>query len=61
VFSYISPQTGTHLQQIIHRQKISDTYFIEAKLDNVRKFERIKEALIIFELEDELLIKYKKE
>lgn len=27
-------------------------------LDNVSKFERIKQALTIFDLEDELIIKY---
>jgi len=37
---------------------ISDTYFIEANIDNVGKFDRIKQALTIFGFEDELLIKY---
>ena len=38
--------------------KISDTYFIEANIDNLGKFERIKYGLSIFDFEDELLIKY---
>jgi hypothetical protein len=38
--------------------KISDTYYIETNLDNIGKFERIKMALVIFGVEDELLIKY---
>jgi uncharacterized protein with ParB-like and HNH nuclease domain len=38
--------------------KINDTYFIESKIDNLKKFERIKQALTIFNLEDELIIKY---
>lgn len=37
---------------------ISDTYFIEANIDNVGKFDRIKQALTIFGFEDELMIKY---
>lgn len=37
---------------------ISDTYFIEANLDNMGKFDRIKQALTIFGFEDELSIKY---
>ncbi len=37
---------------------INDTYFIEANIDNMGKFERIKQALTIFDLEDELSIKY---
>ncbi|MDO9377183.1 MAG: DUF262 domain-containing protein [Ferruginibacter sp.] len=38
--------------------QISETYFIEANIDNVGKFDRIKQALTIFGFEDELLIKY---
>ena len=38
--------------------QIDDTYFIEANMDSVSKFERIKRALEIFELEEELFIKY---
>ena len=37
---------------------INDTYFIESNIDNNGKFDRIKQALTIFELEDELIIKY---
>ena len=37
---------------------ISDTYFIEANIDNMGKFDRIKQALTIFGFEDELMIKY---
>lgn len=39
--------------------QINETYFIEAKLDNKGKFERIKRALTVFGLEDELMVKYK--
>ena len=38
--------------------KLNDTYYIEANIDNVGKFERIKQALTIFGFEDELSIKY---
>jgi uncharacterized protein with ParB-like and HNH nuclease domain len=37
---------------------ISQTYFIEANIDNLGKFDRIKQALTIFGFEDELSIKY---
>ncbi len=37
---------------------INDTYFIEGKLDNNGKFDRIKLALTLFDFEDELMIKY---
>jgi hypothetical protein len=37
---------------------INGSYFIECGLDNVAKFDRIKQALIVFEIEDELSIKY---
>ncbi len=37
---------------------LNDTYFIETNIDNVGKFDRIKLALTIFGLEDELFIKY---
>jgi uncharacterized protein with ParB-like and HNH nuclease domain len=37
---------------------ISDTYFIESNISSIDKFERIKEALVLFKLEDELSIKY---
>ncbi len=38
--------------------QLNDTYYIEANIDNVGKFDRIKQALTIFGFEDELLIKY---
>lgn len=37
---------------------INETYFIEGNIDNVGKFEKIKYALSLFDLEDELIIKY---
>ncbi|HZK08494.1 MAG TPA: DUF262 domain-containing protein [Bacteroidales bacterium] len=37
---------------------INDTYFIETNIDNQGKFDRIKQALTIFDFEDELTIKY---
>ena len=39
---------------------INDTYFIEGNLDNMGKFDRIKQALTVFGFEDELTIKYAK-
>ncbi|MEO7046477.1 MAG: DUF262 domain-containing protein [Ferruginibacter sp.] len=40
---------------------LNDTYFIEANIDSGGKFDRIKQALTIFDLEDELMIKYAEE
>jgi hypothetical protein len=40
---------------------INDTYFIEGNLDNIGKFDRIKQALTLLNLEDELTIKYASE
>ena len=37
---------------------IKGTYFIEGNIDNTGKFERIKQALTIFDLKEELIIKY---
>ena len=37
---------------------LNDTYFIESNHDNNNKFGRIKQALTIFNFEDELIIKY---
>jgi hypothetical protein len=37
---------------------INDTYFIETNFDNSSKFEKLKYALTIFNLEEELFIKY---
>lgn len=49
-----NPLEGNSRQPIA----INDTYFIEGNLDNVGKFDRIKQALTAFDLEDELTIKY---
>lgn len=38
--------------------QLNDTYFMEANIDNIGKFDRIKQALTIFGFEDELIIKY---
>lgn len=40
---------------------INDTYFIEGNIDNIGKFDKIKQALTIFDFEDELMIKYAEE
>lgn len=37
---------------------LNETYCIEANIDNIGKFDRIKQALTIFGFEDELIIKY---
>jgi uncharacterized protein with ParB-like and HNH nuclease domain len=37
---------------------VNDFYVIETHYDNIGKFEKIKQALILFECEDDLLIKY---
>ena len=37
---------------------INETYSIEANIDNIGKFDRIKQGLTIFNFEDELTIKY---
>lgn len=37
---------------------INDRYFIESNIDNIGKFDRIKQALTTFGFEDELMIKY---
>lgn len=49
-----NPSEGNPRQPI----KINDTYFIEGNIDNINKFERIKQALTTFDFEDELTIKY---
>lgn len=41
-----------------YSKQISDTYYIEAHLNNKDKFERLKYALAIFEFTDDLFIKY---
>jgi len=43
------------VRQAVH---LNDTYYIEANMDSVGKFDRIKQALTIFGFEDELFIKY---
>lgn len=37
---------------------LNDTYFIEGNIDNIGKFDKIKQALTVFGFEDELIIKY---
>ena len=49
-----NPKEGNPRQAV----QINDTYFIEGNIDNIGKFEKIKHALIIFDSEDELTIKY---
>ena len=49
-----TPETNGLRQSV----PISETYFIEANIDNMGKFDRIKQALTIFGFEDELSIKY---
>ena len=50
--------TEVNLRQPI---AINDTYYIEGNLDNIGKFDRIKQALSLLNLEDELIIKYANE
>jgi hypothetical protein len=38
--------------------RVNDTWFIEGKLSNIDKFRKIKHILSIFDLEDDLIIKY---
>lgn len=38
--------------------RLNDTYFIDTNLSSIEKFKRIKLALTILDIEDELLIKY---
>ncbi len=52
-----NPTEGNPRQAIA----INDTYYFEGHIDNVGKFERMKQALTLFELEDELTIKYASE
>ncbi|MCH8535385.1 MAG: DUF262 domain-containing protein [Flavobacteriaceae bacterium] len=49
-----NPKEGNPRQAVA----INDTYYIEANIDNIGKFEKIKHALTIFDSEDELTIKY---
>lgn len=48
------PKEGNPRQAV----KLNDTYYIEGNMDSVNKFEKIKYALSLFDLEDELFIKY---
>ena len=52
-----NPTEGNPRQAIA----INDTYFIEGNIDNIGKFDKIKQALTIFDFEDELMIKYAEE
>ncbi len=38
--------------------QLNETYYIEGNIDNIGKFEKIKQALTLFGFEDELIIKY---
>jgi hypothetical protein len=38
--------------------KVNETWFIEGKLSNIDKFRKIKHILSVFNLEDDLIIKY---
>jgi hypothetical protein len=49
-----TPTEGNPRQPI----PINDTYSIEGNIDNVGKFDRIKQVLTMFDFEDELTIKY---
>lgn len=51
------PVEGNPRQPLV----LNDTYFIEGNIDNNGKFDRIKQALTIFDFEDELMIKYAEE
>lgn len=42
-------------------KEIDEMYFIETNYNNIDKFKRIKEVLEVFEIEDELLIKFEDE
>ncbi len=48
----------SEIKRIRQAVQVGDTYFIEGHMDSVSKFDKIKYALIIFNLEEELLIKY---
>jgi uncharacterized protein with ParB-like and HNH nuclease domain len=54
----ISLSNNPEVDELRQSVPLNDTYYIEANIDNVGKFDRIKEALTIFGFEDELLIKY---
>ena len=48
-------QASKALRQVA---EIAENYFVESNIDNIGKFDRIKHALTVFNLEDELSIKY---
>ena len=56
--SRISLTKNPYKDKLRQPVKVNDTYFMEANMDNSNKFERIKLALTILGLEDELSIKY---
>lgn len=49
----------TSVKDLRQSLQINENYYIEGNIDNNGKFERIKHALTLFDLEDELIIKYK--
>ncbi len=49
-----NPTKGNPRQPIA----INETYYIEGNIDNNNKFDRMKQALTLFDFEDELTIKY---
>jgi hypothetical protein len=56
----LAEKIGLSKNQTALRQAIpiNETYFIEGNIDNNGKFDRIKLALSLFDLQDELMIKY---
>lgn len=54
----VSISNNPNIDELRQPIQISETYYIEANFDSYGKFERIKQALSIFGLEDELYIKY---
>lgn len=56
--SRVSLSKNPHEDCLRQPLALNDTYFIEGNIDNIGKFERIKLALTVFGLEDELIIKY---
>jgi hypothetical protein len=64
--TFSSSEIGTQIKltdnlertRVINPVAINDAYFIETCFNNRDKFEKIKNALSVFALEDKLLIKY---
>ncbi len=48
----------SEIKEMLRPIQIGDTYFIKANMNNISIFERIKQALEICDLEEELFIKY---